>query len=172
MASTIGVDTIQNSTSGTTGMTIDTSGRVFQPNKISFKVHLTSAQSVTHQTWTYLSFNDVANGWNIGGKWDTSNTKFLPGVAGYYHIGASAVVETTGGSYLQLRFEKNNSTSMNVFTGVESGDTSSYHYAHGSSVIYLDSDDYIRFKVYHNDGQARNIAETNDYTEAWGYLLA
>ena len=170
-ATNLQVDNIKSS-GGTSAMTIDSAGQVFHPNKISFKVHLTSNQSVTHQTWTYLNFNDVANGWNIGGKWDTSNTKFLPAVAGYYHIGASAVVAATGASYLQLRFEKNNSTSMNVFSGVESGDTSTWHYAHGSSVIYLDSDDYIRFKVYHNDSEARNIVEANDYTQAWGFLLA
>ena len=187
--STLKVDTIQHS-GGTTGLTIDSNGnvthnaKVFNPNRTSFKVYLSGNQSVTHQTWTTLALNTTTannggqTGWNIGSAWDTTNYRFNPEQAGYYHIGASAVLADTDSSYIQLAFKLNgyatagSGTDMFTFTGVESGDGSSWHYVHGSGVIYLDSDDFISFGVYHNDGDASNVAGASPYTNGWGYLLA
>jgi len=183
MASTLKVNTIAHS-GGTDALTIDSTGQVFQPNKISFKVYLSGNQSVNHQTWTTLALstttanNGGQTGWNIGSAWDTTNYRFNPQKAGYYHLGASAVLADTDASYIQLVMRLNgyasagSGTDMFTFTGVESGDGSSWHYVHGSGVIYLDANDFISFGVYHNDNNASNVAGASPYTNAWGFLLA
>ena len=63
-------------------------------------------------------------------------------------------------------------TDMFTFAGVESGDGASWHYVHGSGVVYLDADDFISFGGYHNDNDASNVVGSSAYTSAWGFLLA
>ena len=182
-ATNLQTDNIKSS-GGTTAMTIDSAGQVFHPNKISFKVHLSGNQSVTHQTWTTLQLstttanNGGQTGWNIGSAWDTTNYRFNPQKAGYYHIGCQCVLADVDASYVLLAYRLNgygsagSGTDVALFAGVESGDTSSWMYTAGSNVIYLDSDDFISFAIYHNDGDASNIVGSSSYTNAWGFLLA
>ena len=86
MSSTLKVNTIKNST-GTTGMTIDGSGRVSQPAKPCFFAYMgtgapVSAFNATNTTKTPINLTLV----NIGNCWSTTNYEFTAPVAGTYSI--------------------------------------------------------------------------------------
>ena len=90
MASTIGVDTIQNSTSGTTGMTIDTNGFVAP------KVPILVASLTSHQTGLTSNQYHLVDFSGHGGievdncsGWDSANEKWTPTVAGWYQVNAT-----------------------------------------------------------------------------------
>lgn len=174
---------------GTTAMTIDddgnitNSGHTTNTNLIKFKMYLTSNFSLTQQAWKTLPINTTTNssggqaGWNTGNCWDTTNYRFYPQRAGYYHIGAQATLADTNASYILLSVLLNgygdagSGTELAIYAGVESGDASSWHYAFGSSVHYLSATDFISFRVYQNDSGANNVAATASYTQAWGYQI-
>lgn len=82
------VSTIKRSSS-VTAATIDSSGYVGTTKESVFRVALGSAQNVAHATsGIIVNFDTVSfdpNSW-----WDNSNKRFVPTVAGYYMIMASA----------------------------------------------------------------------------------
>ena len=80
MTSILKVNTLQDST-GTTAMTIDSSGRVLQPAKPCFFAHFSSGTfeiTSSNSTKTPLDATDV----NIGNCWSTTNYEFTAPVAG------------------------------------------------------------------------------------------
>ena len=83
MASTIGVDTIQNSTSGTTGLTIDTSGRILQPAKPAFRARIGAASSATGSNGTLVFETED---FDIGGNYNASTGIFTAPIDGVYHF--------------------------------------------------------------------------------------
>ena len=95
MASIIGVDTIQNSTSGTTAMTISSGGVVSQPTKPVFRVVRSADQSIANDTVTVIQFNVKTgnNNFDIGGYFNTSTYRYLPLVAGYYSFSMGVLLE-------------------------------------------------------------------------------
>ena len=83
MSSILKVDTIQNS-SGTTGLTIDNSGRVLNPNVVAWFLNKTSSQTASGGdelvTWDVVQLNQ-------GGGFQTSGgnaNKFVAPVHGIY----------------------------------------------------------------------------------------
>ena len=83
MSSVLKVDTIQNS-SGTTGLTIDSSGRMKLPNQIVFSAHNVSSSNgtVTSTYNTNLLFNTIHS--NDGNHFNNSTGYFTCPVAGNY----------------------------------------------------------------------------------------
>ena len=104
MASTLKVNEIQH-TGGTSAMTVDSSGRILQPAKPSFKAYMTGDQSAPSQsTFTTIQFN--AENHDIGGNFNTSNYTFTTTVSGtyYFYVSYSYVpgASGTGGAIVQL----------------------------------------------------------------------
>ena len=95
MSSILKVDTIQN-TGGTTGLTIDSSGRPLTPARPAFRAHMTGDQSApTANSFTTIQFN--ATNYNIGNSFNTSTHTFTTPVAGIYHFYLSySYVANTG----------------------------------------------------------------------------
>ena len=85
MSSVLKVDTIQNS-SGTTGLTIDSSGRMNLPNQIVFSAHTVSPSNgtVTNTYNTNLLFSNVSL--NDGNHFNNSTGYFTCPVAGNYEV--------------------------------------------------------------------------------------
>jgi len=83
MSSILKVDTIQN-TGGTTGLTIDNSGRMKLPNQIVFSAHNVSSSNgtVTSTYNTNLLFNTIVS--NDGNHFNNSTGYFTCPVAGNY----------------------------------------------------------------------------------------
>ena len=83
MSSILKVDTIQNS-SGTTGLTIDSSGRVLNPNTVAWSVYKDTIQTASaaneRVTWATATLNK-GNGFSFSGA--TANA-FVAPVAGVY----------------------------------------------------------------------------------------
>ena len=81
------VSTIKRSSS-VTAATIDSNGYVDTTKESVFHVNLGSNQNIPNQTATIINFDTVLfdpNSW-----WDNSNKRFVPTVAGYYCVMASA----------------------------------------------------------------------------------
>jgi len=109
MASIIGVDTIQNSTSGTTGMAINTTGRVTTPNKIAFH----AIGNVPDTAGAYVTASPIKPGtvkYNFGSGYDNSNGRFTvpSGGAGLYwfhlHMGIVRITAGGGSAYPRMFF--------------------------------------------------------------------
>ena len=77
VATNIQSDTIKHS-GGTTAMTIDSTGRVFQPTKPAFTAHRNSGGDIS--SGNVMVFNSTTV--NIGGGFNTSTGKFTAPVGG------------------------------------------------------------------------------------------
>tara|TARA_B100000963_G_scaffold170223_1_gene148119 strand:- start:214 stop:690 length:477 start_codon:yes stop_codon:yes gene_type:complete len=88
MSSILKVDTIQN-TGGTTGLTIDSSGRVLHP-VIPFGQASTGVSAVTGGNKLTLDSNIISGG---GLTVDTTNERMIVPVAGLYRIGYSHLTD-------------------------------------------------------------------------------
>ena len=86
MVSKLEVDTIAHS-GGTTGMTIDSTGRILTPARPAFKARLTTGSGGGSNGTLVFNTEDF----DIGGNYDTSNGRFTAPVAGVYWICFSAL---------------------------------------------------------------------------------
>ena len=116
MASTLKVNTIQH-TGGTTGMTIDSTGRILQPARPAFHAYGTGAWVIfSNGSWTKILMNATPS-LNIGGHYDKNNSKFVAPVSGLYHFYYKLYGRLQSGAaastYWQSRFQKNS----NAITG-------------------------------------------------------
>ena len=77
-----------NFDSDTTGMTIDSIGRISQPNRPAFQASVNSAAWAAVSDGAIIPFNDVSTGNNfdVGGDFNTSSYRFVAPVAGKYQF--------------------------------------------------------------------------------------
>jgi hypothetical protein len=107
------VNTIKH-TGGTTAMTIDSAGRTFTPARPAFQAYGTGASWVifSNGSWTKIVMN-ATPALNIGGHYDSTNSKFVAPVAGLYHFYYKLYGRVQSGgaasTYWQSRLQKNNS---------------------------------------------------------------
>ena len=101
-------------TGGTTAMTIDSAGRTFTPARPAFQAYGTGASWVifSNGAWTKIVMNATPP-LNIGGHYDSTNSKFVAPVAGLYHFYYKLYGRVQSGgaasTYWQSRLQKNNS---------------------------------------------------------------
>ena len=92
--STLNVGTIA-STTGTTGMTIDSTGRILTPARPAFRAYL-SGNLDSDTNWTYSNNPKVltfeTESYDIGGNYDTGNGKFVVPITGIYHFDIAVYV--------------------------------------------------------------------------------
>tara|TARA_R100001440_G_scaffold73046_1_gene97285 strand:+ start:317 stop:859 length:543 start_codon:yes stop_codon:yes gene_type:complete len=110
MSSILKVDTIQN-TGGTTGLTIDSSGRVLTSVRPAFMVGISSQYSHTSGNVIQYDTTSGTGGFNSGNHFDTSNYKFVVPVDGLYQFHASLMIGPTGeySRSVNVRLNINNS---------------------------------------------------------------
>ena len=99
MASTLKVDTIQNPSTGTTAITVDTTGRILTPARPSFRVHLAASGAWTDITHggNYAVVFDTEK-YDIGGNFDTSTGRFTVPITGTYYFAARAYLHENQGT--------------------------------------------------------------------------
>ena len=163
MASTIGVDTIQNSTSGTTGMTINTTGRVTATNKIAFKV----IGNAGGAAGAYVTTSPIIPGTirhNHGSGWDASTGRFTvpSGGAGLYwfhlHMGIVYTTATSGNCYPRLWIKNSSDTTLyNAYTYWNHPDNASYGSAPITATWDMADGDYV-YLTFH-DTNAKYYAD-------------
>ncbi len=148
MTSILKVDNIQNA-SGTSAMTIDSSGRVLMPQLPCASVGLTTANT-KDTTNPYTStgtiiFDDVFL--NQGSVYDTSNGRFTAPVAGVYELSVSLLQDDDGTvGDLDIRFSKNG-TDINEGSNPYSGNDTKYHQVSFTRLIDLAANDYLTMRL-------------------------
>ena len=130
MASILNVDQIKNAT-GTSALTVNSSGYVILANPVSFLAHAMSSNTESGD----LVFNNVQH--NLGSGYSTSTGKFTTPVKGVYHFTANVLRNTGDGN---LFFKVDNA--VTYLTGNSSSDQAAQYlnttnYSHGSLAINL-----------------------------------
>ena len=130
----------------------------------------TDSFAFTSDTWS--KFTGETEIYDSGGKWDTSNHRFTPGVAGEYLFGWHGTIGTGNANLeMQTLLYKNGSsisTSKRHGKGVV-GNHPSYPMS-GGTMDTADTDDYYELWVWHNSGSGW----TRYYSSAhfWGIKIA
>ena len=149
-------DTINIISGGTTGLTVDSSGRVLKPAVPSFNV--TRTVSSTTGLSGQVNFDTVNH--NIGSHYDTTNNHFLAPVAGVYSFSFNGLAcNSTGGALAsnneaQVYIEKSTSSSFSSPTTIGFA----YNYVGAGSflnmstsvTVKLNANDYVRLRVVTN----------------------
>ena len=132
--STLKVDTIQHS-GGTTGLTVDSSGRVLTPARPMFFARMetnTNADSV-------VMFDDIQI--NVGSCYSSSTGRFTASITGYYWYGFNVLSDNDGtDNYGSIGVRKNGTFYAKCQYRTELDNDFN---GHVSGVIYLSSGDYI-----------------------------
>ena len=122
----------------------------------AFRVYRSSsAQSFSQSTWTKVQFN--SENYDTDNCFDsTTNYRFTPTKAGYYHFDVQLKVGKTGQSITSAAIYKNGSEYSIMYEWTNTGTD----YKMGNSdLIYLNgSTDYAEVYVYDQDPSARNVA--------------
>ena len=111
MSSILKVDTIQN-TGGTTGLTIDNSGRVSNPNLISFEAYRTLGDVSVNNV---VVFNQTRH--NTGSHYNTSNGTFTAPIAGSYIFTCHGFTNNTAELTMDMQVNQANILRMQFPTG-------------------------------------------------------
>lgn len=172
MASILNVDQIGHSTSGTTGLEIDSSGVVTKPNNICFFAHVNASASVTSNSFQTVPFN--ATEFNVGGCYSTSTYRFTPTVAGYYQLNVVVNPDMTSGTTGRFfgRFYKNGSAYAHF--GHAPSFSNDRVIITGSIVMHFNgSSDYVYIMVRADGGTTMNFnGDTGNFpTHFSGHLV-
>ena len=163
MVSTLKVDKIQNPSSGTTAMTIDTSGRVTQPAKPSFKAYKTGAwQSFGNTDHNVMPFNLTE--FNIGTHYNTSTYKFTAPVTGVYYFKVQMLHDATNAGQVKLR--KNGSDDLAFAEHGVQGET-----AETNVLVMLSATDYIEAMGRVGNTNADDWYANDNYSFFCGFLV-
>jgi hypothetical protein len=139
---------------GSTILTVDGSGNITPSNSMypkvpAFRVHLSTDQSISNNTWTKVQFN--TENFDINSNFDNStNYRFTPTVAGYYQVNFRVRFNGTSLSAQLASIYKNGTITSYANTGRFS--TSSDIGVNGSDILYMNG--------------------TTDYLEVFGFLTA
>tara|TARA_A100000164_G_C21632165_1_gene641760 strand:- start:83 stop:646 length:564 start_codon:yes stop_codon:yes gene_type:complete len=144
------------------GVTIANSGTATGfggTNTPAFLAYKTSNQSISNSSATKVTFE--AEQLDSGSVYDTSNSRFTPGVAGYYWIGAKWRYDTgTNFDTAQWRLYKNGSIISKVTIPNDNSTGMTYN-----QLIYSDADDYFEMYAYQNSGGSVSINGDSTYPE-------
>ena len=164
-AATIKTATIKH-TGGTTGLTIDSSGIVFQPTKPLFAGKLTSRMTISGSGHTHITTitEDFDQGNNHSGG------TFTCPIAGKYRVHCSGSYRSNGASYVDLRIDHNSTYvarsyselpnaaevrtancwhpfSCETIVNAAIGDTFKWYLGAGAGTSQLLEEPYTRFSV-------------------------
>ena len=184
MASTIYVDKLdpQSGTAleiGTSGDTITVpSGATFNVagtlqsggaaigNTPAFMANLGSGQSIANDTTTKVNMDTEI--YDTDSKYDTSNYRFTPGVAGKYLVFAQIMYTAyaADGTAAGLLVKKNGSTVQESYERSAYGSNFDF-YIHIATSVILDDDDYIEIFTRQGSGGAKTAYQGSLYS-FWG----
>ena len=135
-------------TNGTTAQTIDSTGRITEPNKPAFQVSNDNAGWTAVSDGTIIPFNDKSTGNNFdnGGNFNISSYRFVAPVTGNYQFNVFVYSFNTD-TVNAFRMYKNGAVLYGVGTGAydfQGGeDTALDATISGSIIISLSATDYV-----------------------------
>ena len=170
MSSILKVDEIQN-TGGTTGLTIDNSGRMLTPARPAFYATKTNSGTVSSTNST-LVYNNV--GHNQGSHYDSSNGKFTAPLTGLYYFSAAAsIVVANDNRYFVISIQTSDTNYTGVLltgrahTKTTSGTT--YGQTQCAGVVHLNANDFVLCKVEIENSSSLSVGDPACYFT--GYLV-
>ena len=130
-----------------------------------FEISKSANQSLATTSWTDVTFD--VEGADPLGHWSTSNSRYTPNVAGWYHINFNPSFQGTGGS---LRYAAIMRNTTYMIYGEHSGSTALRYSVSG--LIYLNgSTDYVKFQMYTQATSGVAIRGGAQETQASGFLV-
>ena len=126
-------------------------------NTPAFVAYKTSSQSVANTTFTKITFE--AEQLDSNSAYDTSNSRFTPGVAGYYFIGAVWRYDT-GTDFDDARFVLYRNGSAVVQSAVVNKDANGMTF---SMMIQSDADDYFEMYGRQDSGGSVTLNHSASY---------
>ena len=170
-------DTV-NIPSGVTIANAGTATGFGETNTPSFRVRLSSDQSVANQTTTKLAF--ATEDWDTNSAWNTSNYNFTvpSGQAGkYFFYGHVRILQIAGHDstlYFSQVYMKKNNTDLAGHRVVDYSATTKDLDLQVSTTVDLAVNDVIDFNVYHNgSGQTnQNISSSTASTFFTGFRIS
>ena len=143
---------------------------VKKTNSDAFLVYLSgeaSGQAISNTTATIVALNTEV--FDTDSKFNTSNYRFTPGVAGKYFIYASARLQSDADfDPWEVAIYKNGSSELARFQ-----DRHEYYSVATTHVVAdLDSDDYIQLRVYQGSGGTLQLSGYQNVTFLGGFKLA
>ena len=126
-------------------------------NTPAFVAYKTSSQSVANTTFTKITFE--AEQLDSNSAYDTSNSRFTPGVVGYYFIGATWRYDTTT-DFDDARFVLYRNGSAAIQSSVVNKDANGMTF---SVIIQSDADDYFEMYGRQDSGGSVNLNHSASY---------
>ena len=122
-------------------------------NTPAFRAFHNTTQTVSNATLTTLSFN--SENFDSDGKYDTSNSRFTPGVAGKYFLFANIRNNDTNVFQLELEIRTSEENAIVKFSrGNSAGAGDSFH---AFTIADLSATEYAFVTAYHNQGATRTM---------------
>ena len=120
-------------------------------NGPAFLAYPASGQSISGGTFTKVNFGTEA--FDTDNKFDTSNSRFTPTVAGIYSVAAAVTYANANYSstYCIIQIRKNGNSVAGHSSAI--GGFESRHGNNISAMVELDSNDYIEIYVYQGGSQ-------------------
>jgi len=149
-------------TNNTTAITVDSTGRVFQPQKPMFYAKgVAGTGSVASTNNFVLSATDF----NVGGHYSTTTGKFTAPVAGFYMFHANVMGDNTDARFM-LRLRVNGSDKAQ---GSSSSNANHYQDSKVSVLLQLSASDEVNL---HNAGSKSSYLIIPMEFYFWGMLVA
>ena len=138
-------------------------------NEPYFSVTLGANHEITNTTHTKVNFDTELIDSNS--KYNTTDKRFTPTVAGWYHFGAYAIIaDLSSSAYYYIRLYKNGAS---VARAQDGGHASDWHGPFMSTVQYSDTNDYFEAYCFHNHGGNRLLYHAglgSPATEGYGFF--
>ena len=135
-------------------------------NTPAFLAYNSSGQTISNNTATIVTLN--AEVFDSDGKFNTSDYKFTPTVAGKYFLFGQARLNTdVNFNTFEVAIYLNGSTEIARATGVYGH----YDAFHTSNIADLDADDYIQLRIYQGSGSDKALSADSKYTFLGGYRI-
>lgn len=163
MTGIIKVDTIQNN-GGTTGLTIDSSGRVLTPARPAFNVNgiaggdATMSGNSSPSSPFFITHNTADL--NQGNCWSSSTGKFTAPIGGVYHFYATITYKNKNERWVSGGFfdDSGNAYTTSEYHGMSLMDdvegTTQYASVQPSMTILLSANNTVRVGAFSDDGDA------------------
>jgi hypothetical protein len=149
------VGTLQNNGAGVGGT-----------NTPAFMANLASGQSISDGASTKVNMSTEI--FDTDSKYDNSNYRFTPTVAGKYFVYAQIMLTAYGadGTAAGLQIKKNGSTIHESYERSAQNNNFDF-YIHISATVVLDDDDYIEIFALQSSGSSKTIYQGSLYS-FWG----
>lgn len=169
--STLKVQNIQH-TNGTTGITIDSGGRILKPTNPAWRIGRGSELTGVNATTTVINYDVTSNAdrdlFTQGGCSVSSGVVTVP-ITGMYHVGTSNRFNDVGAGYIVVRITKNDDNDSSFGTYDIVGIPSNNYETIGDNTIYtLNANDTVKVDYYISNDSSFTV-DLRSYF--WGYLI-